>query len=207
LSPAPAPTDRMPEAPHPDPNPQATPDAPLPVSAQENLEVMADLYEREDAGVTRLRSAIECIGDRFGTPGYFLFAVTFVIAWVVINSWGRLHGWRHFDEPPFFWLQGLVSTNALLLTVSVLIRQNRMVQLAEHRAHLDLQINMLTERKVTKALELIDAMRRQLLKQEKDAAVDELIKPADPEAIMIAIKKTDAKVDGDSTAAAAGDAG
>jgi hypothetical protein len=52
--------------------------------------------------------------------------------------------------PPFPWLQGMVSSNALLLTVAVLIRQNRMAQLAEHRSHLDLQINLLTEQKVTK---------------------------------------------------------
>ena len=70
--------------------------------------------------------------------------------WVAVNLWGMKHGWRHVDSPPFFWLQGIVSCNALLLTVAVLIRQNRMAQVAEHRAHLDLQINLLTEQKVTK---------------------------------------------------------
>ena len=90
----------------------------------------------------------------------------------------------------------LVSANALLLTVSVLIRQNRMAQLAEHRAHLDLQINMLTERKVTKLLELVDTLRQRLLGDAGDGGVDELLKPADPEAIMGAIKKTDAGLTG-----------
>ena len=40
------------------------------------------------------------------------------------------------------------------------IRQNRMSQLAQHRAHLDLQINLLTEQKVTKILRVIDDIRR-----------------------------------------------
>ena len=49
-----------------------------------------------------------------------------------------------------------MSSNALLLTIAVLIRQNRMAQIAEHRSHLDLQINLLTEQKVTKILELVE---------------------------------------------------
>lgn len=180
--------------------PTATPaaaGAQLTGSAQENLEVMVDLYEKEDARVTPLRGAIERVSNAFGSPGYFLFAVAFVLAWVGFNSWGQAHGWKYVDEPPFFWLQGLVSSNALLLTVSVLIRQNRMAQLAEHRAHLDLQINMLTERKVTKALEIVDELRRNLLRQEANADVDELTQPADPEAILLAIKNIDAEVGGE----------
>ena len=53
-----------------------------------------------------------------------------------------------------------VAISAYLVTVAVLIRQNRMAQVAEHRAHLDLQINMLTEQKVTKLLQILDAPRR-----------------------------------------------
>ncbi|MDQ6627186.1 MAG: DUF1003 domain-containing protein [Pseudomonadota bacterium] len=170
--------------------PTASPD--LPTSAQENLEVIADLNEREHANVTPLRGAIERVSHIFGTPGYLLAAAAFVLVWVLVNTWGRLHGWSYFDEPPFFWLQGIVSTNALLLTISVLIRQNRMAQLAEQRAHLDLQINMLTERKVTKALELIDELRRQLLSDASHHDIGELTQPADPEALMTAIKQTDA---------------
>lgn len=177
--------------------PPASPGLELTGSAQENLEVMADIYERDDARVTPLRGAIERVSDFFGSPGYFVFAVAFVFAWIAVNTWGRAHGWAHVDEPPFFWLQGLVSSNALLLTVSVLIRQNRMAQLAAHRAHLALQINMLTERKVTKALEIVDELRRALLRQQADGDVTELTKPTDPEAILLAIKKTDAGIAGE----------
>ncbi len=73
-------------------------------SAQENLEVMADIYERDDARVTPLRGAIERVSDFFGSPGYFVFAVAFVFAWIAVNIWGRAHGWAHVDVPPFFWL-------------------------------------------------------------------------------------------------------
>jgi uncharacterized membrane protein len=88
-------------------------------------------------------------------------------------------------------LQGLVAGTALLLTVAVLIRQNRMSQAAEHRAHLDLQINLLTEQKVTKILQIVDDLRRDLtaLRTRPDQDVSEMTKPADPHALLHAIKE------------------
>ena len=84
-----------------------------------------------------------------------------------------------------------MSSNALLLTVAVLIRQNRMAQLAEHRSHLDLQINLLTEQKVTKILQLVDELRRKLpaTRGPPDAEVSDMAKPADAHAMLHAIKK------------------
>ena len=67
-----------------------------------------------------------------------------------------------------------------------------MSQVAEHRAHLDLQINLLTEQKVTKILQIIDELRRDLtaLRGRPDAEVTEMTKPADTHALMHAIKET-----------------
>ncbi len=162
-------------------------------SAKENLEVLARIYEREDSRVSGVQLVIERLSTFFGSPAYLAFAVAFIVAWVLVNTWGASAGWEHVDEPPFFWLQGIVSSNALLLTVAVLIRQNRMAVLAEHRAHLDLQINLLTEQKATKILQLVDELRRELpaLRGGLDAEVTELTKPADAKAILQAIKQLD----------------
>ena len=98
--------------------------------------------------------------------------------------------WEHVDEPPFFWLQGIVSANALLLTIAVLIRQNRMSRLSQHHSHLDLQINLLTEQKVTRILNLLETRQGYAPVQSgQGGASAELAKPADPEAILHAIKK------------------
>ena len=161
--------------------------------AKDNLDVLASMYERENARVSGMQLVIERISDFFGSPAYLLFAVAVIFLWVLVNTWGADAGWTHVDEPPFFWLQGIVSSNALVLTVAVLIRQNRMAQLAEHRAHLDLQINLLTEQKATKILKLVDELRRELpaLGGQSDAEVVELTKPADAEAILKEIKRLD----------------
>ena len=159
--------------------------------AQDNLEVIANLADEETAKVGALRARIERISSVFSTPGYFLFALTFIVVWILVNVWGLTHGWKHVDEPPFFWLQGLVSSNALLLTVSVLIRQDRTSQAATHHAHLDLQINLLTERKVAKLLELVAKIERDRSAEHRDhdEQIAELSKPTDAGALMGAIKR------------------
>jgi uncharacterized membrane protein len=167
------------------------PCANLPSSTKENLELLSRFEDREEAQVSGLQLAIERISRFFGSPAFFAFALVFIVIWIAVNLWGMNHGWRHVDPPPFFWLQGLVSSNALLLTVAVLIRQSRMAQVAEHRAHLDLQINLLTEQKVTKLLQILDERRAELSAPpaHPDDEVSEMTKPADTHALMHAIKK------------------
>jgi uncharacterized membrane protein len=163
----------------------------LPTSAKENLEILSNFKDGEEAQISGVQLAIERVSRFFGSPAYFAFAVAFIVIWIAVNSWGSHQGWLHVDAPPFFWLQGLVSSNALLLTVAVLTRQSRMAQVAEHRAHLDLQINLLTEQKVTKTLQMLDDLRRDLtaLRGRPDAEVEEMTKPADAHALMHAIKQ------------------
>jgi uncharacterized membrane protein len=165
--------------------------ASLPSSAKENLELLTRFQDREEARVSGLQLAIERISRFFGSPAYFAFSLAFILMWIGINTLGMHEHWRHVDTAPFFWLQGLVCSNALLLTVAVLIRQDRMAHMAEHRAHLDLQINLLTEQKVAKILQIIDELRRDLtaLRGRPDAEVTEMSKPADAHALMHAIKE------------------
>jgi uncharacterized membrane protein len=172
--------------------PEATRDlSELPSPAKENLELLANFNDREEAGISGVQLAIEWISAFFGSPWYFAFCVTFIVAWMLVNTWGTHAGWHHVDEPPFSLLQGMVSSNALLLTVAVLIRQNRMAQVAEHRSHLDLQINLLTEQKATKILQIVDELQRELtaLRGGPDTQMEEMTKPVDANAMLHAIKQ------------------
>ena len=159
-------------------------DESVPVSARKNIDVLRRFENAEESDASPVQLAIERASQFFGSPAYFVGVVVFVLLWIGVDTWGRSAGWRHTNPPPFFWLQGMVSLNALLLTVAVLIRQNRMSELAEHRAHLDLQINMLTEQKVARILELLGETPNDTNRQ------DDLTKPADPAALLDEIKKT-----------------
>jgi uncharacterized membrane protein len=161
-------------------------------SAKGNLDLLTQFKDREDAQISGMQLLIERISGFLGSPAYFAFAIAFIVIWMLVNGWGAHVGWRHVDAPPYSWLQGLVSSNALLLTIAVLIRQNRMSKVAEHHSHLDLQINLLSEQKVTKILQIVDELQRELtaLRGRPDHDVAEMTKPADAHALMHAIKKT-----------------
>lgn len=170
------------------------PSGDLPDAAEQNLDVMTRFYEREEAKVSRVRRIIESISNVIGSPGYFAAALAFICGWVAVNSLGAKVGWQHVDEPPFFWLQGIVGANALLVTVAVLIRQKRTEQMAEHRAHLDLQINLITEQKVAKVLQIVDELRSHLIATHEppDEKLSEMSQPTDARALLHAIKTNDA---------------
>jgi uncharacterized membrane protein len=54
----------------------------------------------------------------------------------------------------------MVSLEAIFLSVFVLMSQNRMTRMADHRAHLDLQIDLLAERELTMLLRMLRALCR-----------------------------------------------
>jgi uncharacterized membrane protein len=85
---------------------------------------------------------------------------------------------RPLDPYPFPLLQLLLTLEAVLLTSFVLIRQNRMSQKADQRAHLDLQINLLAEKEITKVLQLLQRMSREMHIEESvtDQEIRELSK-------------------------------
>ena len=167
----------------------ASPDPHLSAKARQNLDTLRRFEDAEENDASQVQLAIERASRFFGSPAYFVGVCAFAALWIGVDTWGRAAGWRHMEPPPFFWLQGMVSLNALLLTVAVLIRQNRMSELAEHRAHLDLQINLLTEQKVAKILEIL-AEQGMHAPPETGVAAEDLAKPADPAALLDAIKQS-----------------
>ncbi len=78
--------------------------------------------------------------------------------WVVWNT--GLIGLAPFDPYPFGFLTMIVSLEAIFLSTFVLISQNRMSQMADQRADLDLHVNLLAEYEVTKLLKIVDAMAK-----------------------------------------------
>lgn len=89
-----------------------------------------------------------------------------------------------FDPAPFFWLQGLVGLSALLLTTLVLIGQNRDRHLAERHAQMDTQVTLLVEQKVTKLIELIEELRRDLpIRDREDPQIEAMKQSVDPRAL------------------------
>jgi uncharacterized membrane protein len=167
------------------------PRAQLPPSVSENIGTIAEFYARHHEQVTTTQKLVEKMALFLGSPAYVAGIVVFIVCWIVANLVAPDFGWRRIDEPPFFWLQGLVGLNAFIISTTVLIRQNRMSRLADHHARLDLQVNLLTEEKSSKIISLIEELRRDLpnVNNKDDREAQEMAKPADARAVLSAIEK------------------
>ena len=62
---------------------------------------------------------------------------------------------RPFDPFPYPVLSLVLTLEAVLVAAFVLMKQNRMSKIADRRAHLDLQINLMTERETTKIIAML----------------------------------------------------
>jgi uncharacterized membrane protein len=166
----------------------------------QNIEAVLGFYTREEQKISPSQRVMERIGRFVGQPVFLGIILASVTLWVFANIALRELGRGEFDPAPYHWLQGIVALCALLITTVVLGKQNRLAKLEEQRAHLDLTVNLLTEQKAAKLIDLIEELRRDLpnvrnrhdseavaLQQSMNpdlvlAALDERSEPADPEA-------------------------
>ncbi|MBV8896519.1 MAG: DUF1003 domain-containing protein [Acidobacteriaceae bacterium] len=124
-----------------------------PALAQDNIDAICALEEEALSKRTLSDRMSDAIANFVGSIPFVIIHLVWFAFWVAINM-GFLFGKLKFDPYPFALLCMLVSLEGVLLSTFVLIKQNRMSQRADQRAHLDLQINLLSEREVTKMLQL-----------------------------------------------------
>jgi uncharacterized membrane protein len=150
-----------------------------------------DEYRREAEEAKNVQDRVADMVTRFsGSVPFIYFHVILFGLWVLANL--GIGGFPAFDPFPFGLLTTIVSLEAIFLSTFVLVSQNRQAAIAERRAELDLQINLLAEYEVTRILTLIDAMARKMNLHECDKAeIKELKKDVKPEAVL---KELESKV-------------
>lgn len=118
-----------------------------------NVEAIAKLEQKE----LHRRTSGEKVADFFvsfmGSMPFLLFHVVWFAAWFLINL-DIIPGVTPFDPFPFGILTLIVSSEGVFLAIFILISQNRMTRQSDKRAHLDLQVNILTEQEMTMMLRM-----------------------------------------------------
>jgi len=155
---------------------------------------LAGVVERNIATLVEIREHMErrkSTQDRIADwvtwfSGSMIFVYIHVVwfgIWLAINlGWTGL---KPFDPYPFNLLTMIVSLEAILLATFVLISQNRISEIADQRADLDLQINLLAEYEITRLLTIVDAIADHLgLEVGKDPEVEELKNEVAPEVVL-----------------------
>jgi hypothetical protein len=143
------------------------PQQPFSPGAHETIESVAEMERRADRSRSAHQRWIERCAAAVGRP-----------------TTGRA-----FDPPPFAYLDCIISLAALLMTIVILTTENRINLHDARRDRLDLQINLLNERKISKVIEMLEALRRDspAVPDRHDPEAREMVHSADPAAIARAI--------------------
>ena len=132
-----------------------------PAVLDENVEAIKG-WERE---TLQARSPAERLGDwiaRTAASGPVLVLhVAWFAGWMTVNS-GLVPGVTPVDRFPFPILMMTVSLEAIFLALFVLASQNRLARQSHKRSHLNLQVDLLTEREMTAVLRLLQDIARHL---------------------------------------------
>lgn len=149
-----------------------------------NIRAIADL-EREaldDRGaLDRLTDEVARVA---GSTPFIVFHTIWFTSWVVLNS-TRLA----FDPFPYSLLNLVVALEAVLLTSVVLMTQNHMTRLADRRAQLDLQVNLLAEQELTAILHMLHGLctKADVHVAIRDERVQQLLTETDIHKIAVAL--------------------
>ena len=146
----------------------------IPESVTGNIETVLAMERRAERGGSLVWRVAHSFGNFVGSITFIAIHAVGLITWLVINSghWPRLA----FDPYPFSLLGMLVSFESVVLTTFVLIKQNREGDRADQRSHLDLQVNLLSEKEITKVLQIVQRISERVgAERTYDAELQELL--------------------------------
>ena len=163
----------------------------LPGGISQNIGNIVAFHEKEEQEVGSAHRFLARTSAFISRPSYLAGAAALVLSWVSWNTIAPTLGYKPFDPVPFEKLQGLLTLAAWFTATVVLSSQSRNERLERHRAHLDLQVNLLTEQKVTKIIDLLEELRRDLpmVKDRHDADAEILQRPTDMAQVLSAVEE------------------
>jgi uncharacterized membrane protein len=150
---------------------------------ERNIATIIEMRQQFERGKSRQDRVADALTAFSGSLVFVYFHALWFGLWILLNL-----GWlgiKPFDPYPFGLLTMVVSLEAIFLSTFVLVSQNRMGVVADRRADLDLQINLLSEHEITRLLTLVDAIADHLgLAVGEDSEVEELKHDVAPEVLL-----------------------
>ena len=93
--------------------------------------------------------------ESFGTLKFLIVNIVWFGGWIIVNT-GLIPSIAIFDPYPFNFLTMVVSLEAIMLAIIVLMSQNRAADIDDLREEIDLHINVRAEEEITKILNIVD---------------------------------------------------
>ena len=162
----------------------------LPDQIIKNVETIAlhqDQHQQNSTAEGRFLNQATAI---FRRPQFLYFQILFFLVWGLCSHLSR-QGILPESFPLFDVRDEGLDVASLLISTGVLIYQTRQEELSEERSHLMLQLNLLTEQKITKLISLVEELRTDLpnVKNRDDMEAEAMKQATNPQVILDALQQ------------------
>lgn len=147
------------------------------------------LKAKADARRGNFEKMADGITETVGSSIFLALNVAWFTVWITINL-GFLPELAVFDPFPFGLLTMIVSLEAIVLSIFVLMSQNRAARISDIREELNLQLEKISEQELTKVLELLaKLLEKNKIDVSGDALLQQMLKPTNTNRIEQVLEK------------------
>jgi uncharacterized membrane protein len=157
------------------------------------VDTIASIRQSVKGRANAKRSVFERAADHlttgFGSIPFLVLNCVWFVLWIFVNM-ELLPGIPAFDPFPFGLLTMIVSLEAIVLAIIVLISQNRAARIADLREEVALQVEEISEQEITKLLELmVRLLDKEGIDLSHDLELHAMLRPTDTEQLRETLEK------------------
>lgn len=146
-------------------------------AVQQRRKAIKSFKAKADAKRSPSDKFADLLTAKFGTVVFLALNIVWFVVWIVINT--GMTSIEPFDPFPFGLLTMIVSLEAIMLAIIVLISQNREARVSELREEIELQMSTISEGEVTKLIGLMAILLEKQGVKIDDPEVKKMLKPID----------------------------
>jgi uncharacterized membrane protein len=144
---------------------------------------------RANAKRTSLEKMADFMTSKFGSNTFLWLNIFLFTFWLLVNT-GKWQIMSVFDPFPFNLLTNIVSLEAIILAIFVLISQNRTSKVDDLREETHLQLNLISEREITKIMKMLALLlHKSGIDLSKDHELKRMMRPVSEEEIEKELEK------------------
>lgn len=146
-------------------------------------EIIKSFKARLDAKRSNAEKIADFMTSKFGSIVFLGTNAIWFLVWISINT-GFVPITEPFDPFPFGLLTMIVSLEAIILAIFVLISQNRAARVDDLREEIALHIDVIAEEEITKMMELqVKLLEKNGIDLSRDEELAEMLEPTDTDRI------------------------
>ena len=151
--------------------------------------ILKSIKAKADAKRTFSEKMADVMTSSFGSITFLILNICLFAVWILIHT-APINFIPEFDPFPFSFLTLVVSLEAIILSIFVLISQNRSSKIDDLREETDLQINLMISNEITKLMKMMAILlEKNGVDLSQDPELREMLKPISEEEIEKKLEK------------------